>query len=69
MEFHCIRKFFQITQTPIKPNGYWTKERTFEESKKYLTRGEFKIGNTSAYYTAVVNKWLDEFFVKQKESD
>jgi len=53
----------------IKPNGYWTKERTFEESKKYLTRGEFKMGNTSAYYTAVVNKWLDEFFVNKKESD
>ena len=49
-----------------KPNGYWTKERVFEEAKKYNTKQDFKNGNSSAHSIATKNKWLDEmnWFVK-----
>ena len=43
-----------------KPRGYWTKEKVFEESKKYDSRSQFKKGNQSAYEVARVNKWLNE---------
>ena len=42
-----------------KPNGYWTKEKVFEESKKYTSRTEF-FKNSSAYHVAYRNRWLDE---------
>ena len=44
----------------VKPNGYWTKEKVFEESKKYTTRTNFFKGNHSTYCIAYKNKWLDE---------
>ena len=52
--------------SPHKPNGYWTKERVFEEAKKYQTRTEFSKGCSSAYTIAIKNKWLSEmtWFVK-----
>lgn len=43
-----------------KPNGYWTKERVFEESRKYQTRGEFKKANGSVYNVVRKNGWFDE---------
>lgn len=43
-----------------KPNGYWTKERVFEEARKYRTRKEFEKGCGSAYVTARRNGWLPE---------
>lgn len=36
----------------MKPNGYWTKDRVFEESKKYKTFKEFKKGSIGAYLAA-----------------
>jgi predicted GIY-YIG superfamily endonuclease len=44
-----------------KPNGYWTKERCQEEALKYKTRNEFQKKN-AAYYSALKNSWLDDFF-------
>jgi len=38
----------------------WTKERVFEESKKYTSRSEFKKGNSRAYTLARKNNWLNE---------
>ena len=43
-----------------KPSGYWTKERVFEEARKYKTRNEFRKGNSRAYQVARKNNWLDE---------
>ena len=43
-----------------KENGYWTKERVFEEGAKYSTKMEFKRNASTAYATAVKNKWIVE---------
>lgn len=43
-----------------KEVGYWTKERVFEESKKYCSRTAFKNGSSTAYSKAVKFRWLDE---------
>lgn len=44
----------------IKEQGYWTKDRVFEESKKYITRMDFKKGSSTAYGIAAKYHWLDE---------
>ena len=44
-----------------KPNGYWTKERCEEESRKYQSKKEFVKGCSAAHHAAVVNGWLDDF--------
>lgn len=49
-----------------KPNGYWTKEKVFEESRKYQTRKKFDKGSSRAYEVARKNGWLDELFPKEK---
>ena len=43
-----------------KPNGYWTKERVFEEARKYRTKEEFKKCCRSAYEAARRNGWIPE---------
>lgn len=43
-----------------KPKGYWTKERVFEEAKKYQTRMDFKNGSMTAYSVACKNKWINK---------
>ena len=43
-----------------KPRGYWTRERVFEESKKYKTRSEFKKNCPCAYSAARQKGWLNE---------
>lgn len=50
-----------------KPSGYWTKERCWEESKKYNSRSEFNNKATSAYQMALRNKWLDEICSHMEE--
>lgn len=44
----------------IKEQGFWTKDRVFEESKKYETRMAFKKGSSTAYGIAVKFNWLEE---------
>lgn len=44
----------------FKPSNYWTKERVFEEARKYQTKSEFKKGCGSAYQVALENGWLKE---------
>ena len=47
-------------KTIVKEQGYWTKERVFEEGAKYSTKKEFKRMASTAYAKAVKNKWIDE---------
>ena len=47
-------------KTKVKEQGYWTKERVFEEGAKYSTKKEFKRMASTAYAKAVKNKWIDE---------
>jgi len=50
-----------------KPNGYWTKERCFRESRKYNTRSEFQKKSRSAYMSAMKHKWLNEICAHMSE--
>lgn len=43
-----------------KPNGYWTKERVFEEARKYKTKNEFRKACIRAYDVAWKNGWFSE---------
>lgn len=43
-----------------KSSNYWTKERVFEEAKKYTNKKDFEINAKGAYCKARTNKWLDE---------
>lgn len=43
-----------------RPNGYWTKERIFEEAHKYSTKKEFEKGCGSAYQYAWRNHFIQE---------
>lgn len=43
-----------------KPSGYWTKERVFEESRKFTNKKDFERNAKGAYLKAMTNKWLDE---------
>mgnify|MGYP006928569347 CR=1 FL=1 len=43
-----------------KPNGYWTKERVFEEARKYSRMIDFHRDSNSAYTIACRNGWLKE---------
>ena len=45
-----------------KPNGYWSRERCEEESRKYNSKKEFVKGCPAAHHAAVVNGWLDSFY-------
>lgn len=45
-----------------KPRNYWTKERVFEEARKYETKNAFRKGCMSAYLYAHRNKWIDEMY-------
>lgn len=44
----------------IKPNGYWTRERIFEDAKKYKTRSEWRKNSSSATTMATRNGWFEE---------
>lgn len=42
------------------PNGYWTKERVIEESKKYSSRAEMEKYSLAAYSAALKNGWSED---------
>lgn len=52
----------EMTWLKIKthPQNYWTRERVFEESRKYTSKKDFKINGKGAYLKAYQNKWFDE---------
>ena len=41
--------------------GKWTKEKCYDEAKKYKSRGEFAKRSNVAYNVALKNGWLDEY--------
>lgn len=43
-----------------KPSGYWTKERVFEEARKYTMKYLFSKGCRGAYGAAERNGWFEE---------
>lgn len=43
-----------------KPHGYWTKERVFDEARKYKTKKEFRNNSSGAYTVAYINRWFDK---------
>ena len=51
---------FEWLKTINKPNGFWSKERVFEEARKYTTKHFFSKGSRGAYGAAERNGWLDE---------
>ena len=58
-----------IHMTPKqKPNGYWTLEKCRIEALKYSTFSEFRLGNKSAYNSALKNKWLYDICSHIKKS-
>lgn len=56
----CIDKCVAHMKQTIKPDGYWTKERCYQEALKYKTRMEFCKNSGGAYVAATRNGWLDE---------
>lgn len=42
------------------PNGWWTKERIFEEAKKYSSKSDFHKAAAQAYKIALKEGWLEE---------
>ena len=40
----------------------WTREACYAEAKKYTTRGVFQKANGSAYTSARINGWLDDYY-------
>jgi hypothetical protein len=62
-----LTKHFIMDMPIKKPNGYWhIKENCKKEADKYTRKVEFERGNASAYNAACGNKWIDEFFPKNK---
>ncbi len=51
---------FEWLGTIDKPNGFWTKERVFEEARKYTTKHLFDRGCRGAYGAAERNGWFKE---------
>ena len=43
------------------PDGYWTRERCFEEAQKYSSKQEFRTNCSSAYTIAWRNGWLADY--------
>ena len=60
IKYKWIEKFDWFERTR-QNNGYWNKERCYEEAKKYSSRGDFVKGNQSAYNVAWKNGWLDDY--------
>ena len=44
-----------------KKRNPWTREKTFEEAKKYTRRSDFKQNSGYAYRTAKAEGWLDDY--------
>ena len=45
----------------IMPNGYWGKERCYNEALKYKSRTEFGDNSPGAYHAAKTNGWIEDY--------
>ena len=59
-KYGWLRSFVWLKNL-VKPNGYWTRERCEEESRKYHSKKEFVKGCAAAHQAAVRHGWLDDF--------
>jgi hypothetical protein len=57
---HNLWKKMPWIKTKVREQGYWTKERVFEEGAKCSTKMEFKKMAPTAYSKAVKYKWIEE---------
>lgn len=62
-----IEKICKTFGWKYKPNskkrkkiGFWTLERCIEESKKYMSKNEWKTKSRGSYSAASKNKWTDK---------
>lgn len=60
IKYKWIDEFDWLERTK-QNNGYWGKERCYEEAKNYKSRGDFAKGSPSAYNKARKNHWLDGY--------
>ena len=56
-----LKDYDWFTYNKKHTSGYWTKERCYEEAKKYKGKYEFQQGNASAYYASHKNGWFEEY--------
>lgn len=61
-----LKELFIDMPEVIKPNGYWTKEKCQQESKKYISRTQFQKNSSGAYDKARKNKWLNDICLHMK---
>ena len=65
-DFYWLKKTFRnIT----KPNGYWTRERCYEEALKYNKKSIFHKNARGAYSSALNNGWLCDYTWMDSFSD
>lgn len=58
---HKYLKYFVWLERKSKTSGYWTKERCYEEAKKYNTIREFETTSMSACVIARRNGWMKDY--------
>lgn len=73
-KYYRINGFSMINVQPcgslgLMCKGKWSKEKCFEESKKYKTRSEFQKNASQAYHISIEKGWIDEmdWFPKNRE--
>jgi len=64
-KYYRINGFSMINVQPcgsigLMCKGKWSKEKCFEESKKYKTRSEFQKNASQAYHISIEKGWIDE---------
>ena len=66
MYFLSIDYIYVYNKLYTMTNFKWTYEKCKEEAKKYSSRSEFLKKSNNAYSSSWRNKWLDDFFPKEK---
>ena len=64
-KYYRINGFSMINVQPcgslgLMCKGKWSKEKCFEEAKKYKTRSEFQKNASHAYHKSIEHGWIDE---------
>ena len=64
-EYYKNKGLTLINKQPCGSLGYmcrgkWSKNKCFEEAKKYKLRSEFQKNSSQAYHISMKNKWIEE---------
>lgn len=51
----------------MKPHGYWTEKRCYDEAKKYVILKDFRTKSSSCYLVALRKKWLKNYTWLKRE--